>query len=347
MAKLSTRNLTPELKDIPPEWIFNFYLNIKESLTGQSVKVQSVFNPADETPSMFVYFDNKQTFKYRYKCFSTGKSGDPIQLVVDMYSLKSRLDAVNRIMLDYAEYITRNGDVSAEYAEREASFKNHDRWKVTHFETRKWNTKDVKFWQQFDIGSKTLEKYNVKPLSVFHMEKVEDEQLKQIVKEGEYFYGYFRIDGSLYKIYQPYIKKKKFIKVAEYIQGMDQLTFKKKYLVITKSLKDIMCLSRMNLPCEFIAPDSENTMIRPNVIESFFHKYDGVCTMFDNDKPGHEAMQKYQDMYDLPAVYYDILKDPSDGVKEYGLIKIRERVHKLLADTLIYGNFKKPELKPF
>ncbi len=47
------------------------------------------------------------------------------------------------------------------------------------------------------------------------------------------------LDGTLYKIYQPKVQKKKFIKVTDYIQGSDQLAGHN-HLVITSSLKDIL-----------------------------------------------------------------------------------------------------------
>ena len=55
-------------------------------------------------------------------------------------------------------------------------------------------------------------------------------------------YGFFKEDGTLYKIYSPKIRRKKFIKVKDYLQGLDQLKYDKPYLVICSSLKDALCI---------------------------------------------------------------------------------------------------------
>ena len=68
---LST-NIITSINEVPREWVFEYYLNLKEKLTGQDVKILSVFNAKDKVPSMFIYFD-VSTDKYKFKDFSTGK----------------------------------------------------------------------------------------------------------------------------------------------------------------------------------------------------------------------------------------------------------------------------------
>ena len=142
---------------------------------------------------------------------------------------------------------------------------------------------------RYHIGSKLLEHYNVAPLQFFKMEKLDQNgKLISIVTSRNYLYGYFREDGSLYKIYLPKTPDKKFIKVQNYIQGVDQLTFTKKYLVITSSLKDLMSFTKLGYNnIEGIAPDSENSMISELEIEKLKKKYTNICVLFDNDKPGY------------------------------------------------------------
>ena len=40
---ISTKGLISDLNQIPTEWIFEFYLNLTEKLTGQDLKIKSVF----------------------------------------------------------------------------------------------------------------------------------------------------------------------------------------------------------------------------------------------------------------------------------------------------------------
>ena len=145
----------------------------------------------------------------------------------------------------------------------------------------------------------------------------------EINKEGNYLYGYFRKDGSLYKIYQPKNLKKKFMKVADYIQGTDQLTYTSRVLILISSLKDAATVLGFELDAEFIAPDSENTMIRESTISVLKKKYPYILSLFDNDKAGVIATQAYQDQYGIPGINFKVKKDISDATKEYGRPKIK------------------------
>jgi len=49
---ISTKHIISDLKDVPREWVFENYLNLKEKLTGQDVKILSAFNSKDKVPSM-------------------------------------------------------------------------------------------------------------------------------------------------------------------------------------------------------------------------------------------------------------------------------------------------------
>ena len=51
---ISTKNLIARLEDVPKEWVFEFYLKLSEKLTGQSVKIKSIFNSREKTPSMHI-----------------------------------------------------------------------------------------------------------------------------------------------------------------------------------------------------------------------------------------------------------------------------------------------------
>ena len=115
----------------------------------------------------------------------------------------------------------------------------------------------------FSIGSKMLEHYNVAPLDFYVMTKEDNLGIQSSMRiSANYIYGYFKEDGTLYKIYQPKVKDGKFIKARDYIQGSEQLRGDKKFLIITSSLKDLMAFNKLKIAdAESIAPDSENSMI--------------------------------------------------------------------------------------
>ena len=53
---ISTKILIPDIKSVPVTWVFEHYCRLDQKLTGQDIKIKSVFNPSERTPSMFIYF---------------------------------------------------------------------------------------------------------------------------------------------------------------------------------------------------------------------------------------------------------------------------------------------------
>jgi hypothetical protein len=324
---ISTKNLVSDLQDVPKEWVFEYYLNLKEKLIGQDIKMLSAFNVKDKVPSMFIYCNGGF---YKFKDFSSGFQGDALELVKALFNLSSRGHAANKIINDYQEYLLHN-DVPAV-----VEFKFHDKFKVVDYEMRHWNSQDSKFWTSFRISSTLLAKYNVVPLAYFTMEKKEEDgSITSFKFTKPYLYGYFRQDGELYKIYMPKNLDKKFIKVQNYVQGIDQLKYEAKYLVITSSLKDLMCFNKLGIGnVECIAPDSENTMIGESVMGKLSKQYSKIIVLFDNDEPGIKAAQRYKDKYGYDYVILDMSKDLSDSVKDYGIEAVRDKLLPLLKQAL-------------
>jgi len=325
---LSTKSIITSITDVPREWVFEYYLNLTEKLTGQDVKIKSAFNPVDKNPSMYIFLSNSTV--YRYKDFSSGKTGDALDLVQELFKLSTRGETAHKIMQDYGKFIlTHDEDYSAR------DFKKKSKYQVVDFTERAWTNIDEKFWTKFHIGSKLLEFYKVAPLLNYTIKKEEDDQVKEITIKSNNSYGYFRKDGTLYKIYHPYVKDYKFIKVKDYIQGSDQLTMTVPYLIICSSLKDIMAFTKLGYKnAEAIAPDSENILIPEHMISAYKHKYKGICTLFDNDAPGIESMKKYKNKYDIPQVILDMSKDLSDSIKDHGIIKVKQTLTPLLKQAL-------------
>jgi hypothetical protein len=325
---ISTKNLICDLADVPREWAFEHYLNLTEKLTGQDIKMKSVFNPREKTPSMCIYIDRNSI--YKFKDFSSGNGGDSIALVQSLFNLPTRGSASYKIIEDYNQYVLNNGYNPIK------SYKQHSKFKVTDYEMRHWNTLDQKYWMKYHIGSRLLSRYNVVPLEYYVMTKTdENDVVSSITIKGNYMYGYFKDDGTLYKIYQPKVKDSKFIKVRDYIQGSEQLTYDKPYLIITSSLKDLMAYNKLKISnSESIAPDSENTMIPENIMNSISSKYKGVCVLFDNDEAGIKAAEKYKLKYGFNYIVLNLEKDLSDSIEKHGVEKTRNVLLPLLKEVL-------------
>jgi hypothetical protein len=321
---ISTKNLILDGSKVPSTWVFEFYLDLPERLNGQNVQIKSVFHPTERTPSMWVFVDKGQ---YKFKDFSTGKGGNKIDLVKELFNMDYS-KAVFKIGQDYNKFITEKGEYS------QSTIKPEAKYKVDGVMVREWNNNDKKFWLQFNIGADILDKYNVIALDFYHMVK-EDENKRDIITiKQPGIYSYWNKTGEVYKIYQPRNKKFKFIKVKPYLQGLDQLEYNEPYLVICSSLKDAMCLKQFGYNLEVIAPDSENTVIKPYIIENLKKKYKKVVTLFDNDVAGHNAVNKYKQLYDIKGTWLDSSKDIADLVKEKGFDNAHKEIKVKLKSIL-------------
>ena len=148
---LSTKNVITSLVDIPREWVFEFYLKLGEKLTGQDIKIKSIFNKVDKNPSMFIYY-NKRYKVYLFKDFSTNISGNGVDLVQNIYNLSTKGEAAHLIVEDYNNWLINNkNDIPLR------EFKVHQKYRVVDFTTRVWNTDDQKYWSKYSIGSSLLE----------------------------------------------------------------------------------------------------------------------------------------------------------------------------------------------
>jgi hypothetical protein len=326
---ISTKYLLQTCKDVPDTWMFEHYCKLAEKLIGQDVKINSVFNTKDKTPSMCIFFFDK-TGKYVFKDFSTGKGGSAIKMVQELFN-ESFGVACARVLQDYNKYILLNNGTQHKITE----FKVQSRFKVTTNVKRQWTTRDKRFWEQFNIGSKLLHEFNVYPLESYTMTKEEQGELKSLEINGLMLYGYYRNDGTLYKIYQPNVKEHKFIKVKDYLQGNEQLNDESSCLLICSSLKDAMTIKSLGVVCNFIVPDSENTVIKAEIIETLKERYKFIFTLFDNDEAGINAMKKYKEVYGLDYVYFDLEKDVADAVKVHGVDKVKEKLVPLINKKFI------------
>lgn len=318
-----TKNLVHDIKSIPTTFIFEHFCNLKEKLTGQDVKIKSVFNPTERTPSMCIYCTSSG--EYMFKDFSTGKGGSGVELIKLAHNL-SYHKACTLIVETYNDYVLHNnGGYDVE------KFIKASKYRVNNHKIRPWTTQDQYFWTQFNIGSKLLEAHNVKPLDSYSMTKDDN----SLCIKGLYLYGYFKADGTLYKIYQPKTLDKKFIKVTDYIQGLHQCTGERN-LLITSSLKDIMSIKSLKLShLDIIAPDSENTIIKQETMEDFEKKYKKIIVIFDNDEAGIKAMQSYKEKYPfIEIALLPMSKDVSDSIKDYGAKEVRNRLVPILDKKL-------------
>jgi len=309
---------------IPSGKIFEKILNLEESLDGQEARVPSIFNPADTNPSMTIFI-GKEGF-YRFMDFSSGKYGDAADIVMFLYDIKDRQQAFMKI-----KELFKDDNFDYTLPQYEKPIK-----KITDYTIRKWIGMDEKFWFKYGVSGKLLKEYNVKPLEDYTMTITKGQEVNDFKFQKAIAYGYFDKHGSLYKIYNPNNKETKYIKVEEYIQGMDQINpDENQCLIIAAGLKDIMAFKALKFKgIDCIAPDSENVDIPEECLNELKKKYKYIFTMFDNDVAGMKSMKSYKEKFGIQYIYFNVEKDIADCVKEHGLINTKLFLKPLIKDAI-------------
>ena len=310
---------------IPSNAIMEKLLNLNEALEGQSIKIKSIFNKQDNTPSMIIFYAEEENI-YRFKDFSSGAYGDAADIAMHIYGLADRQTAFRKIL----EIFKDNLDVV-----RTNYIAVKETKEVSSYKIRKWNNADAEYWKSYGIGGSFLKQYNIKPLESFTIKITRLDVVNTMDFANHMCYGYFTKEGTLYKIYQPTRTRAKFMKLNECTQGEEQLTYNKKCLIIAASLKDIGAFKALKYPnIDLIAPDSENVTITQQQIDKYQEHYEIIFTMFDNDIAGMTAMKKYKKLYNIPYIYFNVEKDIAECVKQHGIANTKVFFTPIFKDAL-------------
>lgn len=315
------------LEEVDVFWAFGYYLNAQLDSKNNNV-LSSIFNK-ENTPSMHI-FSYKGTWVF--KCFSSGNSGSIIELIKLLYKLNSG-NAAKKLISDYQNYIQGIKTLVINHNSSSNNTVTSPKFKVSDYNIRKWNKADKDFWTRFNVDKTILDLYLAAPLSNYTLsKKITETEIITYTFEKKLLYGYFNKEGDLYKIYQPG-QKPKSMSVKSYLQGVDQLTFKTKGLIITKSLKDVMSFYSLGIKdWEAVSMESESIMIKPEKINEFKKVYSNIVTILDNDVAGKQTALKYKKFFNLPTLEFNLgFKDLSDTVEGVGVEKTKYYLAKSLA----------------
>lgn len=180
---------------------------------------------------------------------------------------------------------------------------------------------ELKWWGKYGITLETLKRFNVYSCKHVFL----NGQLVAKSQQHCPIFGYYgkKYQGiELWRCYFPKRTSFRFITnwPSKKIQGYDQLPKSGKLLVITKSLKDVMCLYSCGITA--CAPNSENLFISDAVLEELKSRFENIVVFYDNDRPGLYNMAKIRREH--PELVYACIpkecwsKDISDFYKDHG-----------------------------
>lgn len=200
-----------------------------------------------------------------------------------------------------------------------------------------WDKAHLAYWAKYNISLNLLKRYRVYRCIKVYLNG------NEVYRGNGNVFGYFYGEGKssegerleYWKIYFPGRKKMRFLSSwkKDMVQGYKQLKEKGKLLVITKSMKDVMCLASFGVPA--IAPSSESSFIPDEMYQELKKRFTHIVLFYDNDLAGIKGMIRVRKQH--PGILCFFIprnlgcKDFSDLTAKYGEEKSRDMIREALA----------------
>lgn len=185
---------------------------------------------------------------------------------------------------------------------------------------------ELNWWGSFGIGLTTLKKFFVFSCEIVFL----NDQIYSYSTPTSFNFGYFYPSRDskkqFWRIYYPQNKKYRFISNwnKTMIQGFHMMPKSGEFLVITKSMKDVMLCYELGIPA--IAPNSENLFITEAQWDNIVIKFRKIFLLYDTDLAGVSNSKRIKKKFPkiqvllIPRKYK--AKDLTDLYKKLGTEKM-------------------------
>ena len=306
---MSLRDLLDKVDDYT---IYSYYL-------GQFKPGKLMNSPLrndDKMPS-FAIFPGK-TGGLLFKDHGTGESGNALKFIKLYKGIQTR-EELERELLTIVRRTNQNEEIRTNNYSKRVNSGVTDIGIVR----QPFTEVDKKYWKQFHISIDTLKKFNVFSIKYFLCNRV----VRGTYKEDNPMYAYKVYER--FKIYRPLASK--YTKwrtnlTNRHVQGLAELPKEGgNLLIITKSLKDVMCLYEMGFNA--IAASSETTFIPDDIIQLLRSKWKHIVILYDRDAAGMQNARKYSKQFKFDAIFVHKkfkAKDVSDAVRDNSFFAVKE-----------------------
>lgn len=295
------------------EQIMEFYLHIpiKKGLVRSPLRV-------DKEPTCSFY--RNKSGELIFKDFATGQHLNIFGVVQTLFRC-SYVEALKIIANDFhivkSESIPQNiGKIN-----KNPTKINDKEMSKIQITAQPFSDLELKWWKKYGITLDILNKFRVYSCKYLFLNNHILAESKQHCPIYGYYGGKYQ-SNELWRCYFPKRTSFRFITnwPSKKIQGYEQLPKTGKLLVITKSMKDVMCLYSMGITA--IAPNSETQFVQESVLADLKKRFKYIIVLFDNDYTGISFMNKIK--HSNPTLVYTWIprkfyaKDISDFYKKYG-----------------------------
>lgn len=313
------------LEKITEEEVMSFYLGIipDKDLHRNPLR-------ADKHPTASFYRAHND--ELIFKDWSSGYYGNFIDIVMEKYNVGYG-KAINIIAHDFGINKRTNYETHVPLITYDGTKISDKIETVIQAEVQEFKEEQLKWWLSFGITAQTLKKFNV-------------HSVKTVFLNGNYLYastphspiyGYYfgKEDGrELWKMYFPLRKSYRFLLNTNKLQGAKQLPDDGEFVVVTKSLKDVMVLHELGIPA--VAPQAESVIITSRQYTALSKRFKHIIFNGDWDRAGQQFMIKSRRAYPSFCLSFTDKKkhgkDVSDFVKKYGIDKAKDLIDKLKAN---------------
>ena len=313
---MSLRDLLSLLDDYT---IYSYYL-------GQDLQIGKLINSplrSDDRIPSFAIFKSKNG-DLLFKDHGSGEAGNALKFLKLYKNIQTREELERELLR-----IVRKTNPTLKLASNSYTYSSATSPTEIGIVRQPFTDVDKNYWKQFGISIDTLKKFNVFSIKYFLCNNV----VKGTYKDTSPMYAYKVYDK--FKIYRPLASK--YTKwrtnlTNEYVQGLAELPKEGgNLLIITKSLKDVMCLYEMGFYA--IAASSETTFIPDNILKSLRSKWKHILILYDRDKTGMKKAREYSRQTKFGAFFVHRKfnsKDISDAVKNNSFNEVKDWLYKTL-----------------
>lgn len=197
---------------------------------------------------------------------------------------------------------------------------------IIKVKVKDFTKEELDWWGSFGIGLATLKKFFVFSCEIVFL----NDQIYSYSTPTSFNFGYFYPSRDskkqFWRIYYPQNKKYRFISNwnKTMIQGFHMMPKSGEFLVITKSMKDVMLCYELEIPA--IAPNSENLFITEAQWDNIVIKFRKIFLLYDTDLAGVANSKRIKKKFPkiqvllIPRKYK--AKDLTDLYKKLGTERI-------------------------
>lgn len=315
-----TTNIKDNVEPITLDYILSKVseYDIYQAYIG-NFKVGMIYNSPfrkDKNPSFGCYY-SRTTKQLMFKDHGTGDCGNVVKFVSLLTGLTNYSDILNNIVNKLKITNDMQLGSSKQYIPSKETVIGVIRQNFTDI--------DINYWAQFHISLSTLKKFNVDSIKYYLNNGI----VKGIYKDNNPMYAYKVYNH--FKIYRPladkYTKWRSNLNIND-VQGFKQLPKTGDTLIITKSLKDVMCLYEMGINA--VSPNSESSWLPDKALESILKRFKTVLICFDRDVAGMKNMRKLSLKTGLNCIIMPkrfSAKDISDAIKVNGFDVVKKYIY--------------------